>query len=155
MARGVRRGKSKLLSLSCPVEPQSCQNDESHPSAIQERHQVEVLANESNRIVIDGKKIAKIDKEDVENEIEYWQNAVIYSVLGVNPPNEIMQGQKGVFMIRFQNIHDKLAMEKKGIYYFDAKPVLVKGWNPKMDLQTENIKFFPIWVQLPELDIKF
>jgi len=42
--------------------------------------------------IIDGKKIAKIDKEDVENEIEYWHNAIICSVLGANPPYEIMQG---------------------------------------------------------------
>ncbi|KAJ8427105.1 hypothetical protein Cgig2_029814 [Carnegiea gigantea] len=42
--------------------------------------------------IIDWKKIAKIDKEDVENEIEYWQNAVICSFLGANPPYQIMHG---------------------------------------------------------------
>ena len=42
--------------------------------------------------IIDGKKIAKIEKVDVKSEIEYWQNAVICSVLGANPPYEIMQG---------------------------------------------------------------
>ena len=46
-------------------------------------------------------------------------------------------------------------MVKQGIYYFDAKPFLVKGWNPQIDLHTENIKSLPIWVQLPELDIRF
>ncbi|KAJ8445597.1 hypothetical protein Cgig2_018538 [Carnegiea gigantea] len=33
--------------------------------------------------------------------------------------------------------------------------VVVKGWNPQLDLQIENIRSLPIWVQLPELDIKF
>ena len=77
---------------------------------------------------------------------------MICSVLGANPPFEIMQGfirriwgtyeidkilqvRKGVFMVRFQNIHDKITVEKRGIYYFDSKPVVVKGWNPQLDLQ--------------------
>lgn len=58
-------------------------------------------------------------------------------------------------MVRFENIQDKLTVEKRGIHYFDAKPVVVKGWNPQMHFQTENIKSLPIWVRLPELDIKF
>ncbi|KAJ8419812.1 hypothetical protein Cgig2_000653 [Carnegiea gigantea] len=41
------------------------------------------------------------------------------------------------------------------MFYFDAKPFLVKGWNPQMDLHTKCIKSLPIWVQLPELDIRF
>ena len=78
---------------------------------------------------IDGERIAKIDREDVEAEIEYWQNAVICSVLGANPPSEIIQGfikriwgafeidkilqvRKGVFLIRFGNLQDKLAIKK-------------------------------------------
>ncbi|KAJ8425229.1 hypothetical protein Cgig2_019118 [Carnegiea gigantea] len=119
-----------------------------------------------------GKKIAKINIEDVEADIEYWQNAVICSVLRANPPYKIIQGfvkhirgafeidkilqvRKGFFLIRFGNLQDKLAVKKRGIYYFDAKPFLVMGWNPQMDLQNENIKSLPIWVHLPELDIKF
>ena len=46
-------------------------------------------------------------------------------------------------------------MEKRGVYFFDAKPVLVKGLSPHMDLHTESIKSLPIWIQLPNLDIKF
>jgi len=32
--------------------------------------------------------------------------------------------------------------------------MLVKGWNPFMDLQTESIRSLPVWVQLHALDIK-
>ena len=60
-----------------------------------------------------------------------------------------------IFLVRFGNIRDEIAVEKLGIYYFDVKPFLVKGWNSQVDLQIENIKSLPIWVQLPELDIKF
>ncbi|KAJ8444542.1 hypothetical protein Cgig2_000821 [Carnegiea gigantea] len=50
---------------------------------------------------------------------------------------------------------DKLQVEKWGFYFFDSKPMLVKGWNPNMDLQTETIRSLPLWIQLPSLDIKY
>ena len=45
-------------------------------------------------------------------------------------------------------------MERRGVYYFDSKPVLVKGWNPEMDMHTEEIKSLPLWLQFPNLDVK-
>ncbi|KAJ8419451.1 hypothetical protein Cgig2_023657 [Carnegiea gigantea] len=51
--------------------------------------------------IINGMKVAKIDKV-----------------------------RKGVFLVHFGNIQDKQALEKRGIYYFDAKPFLLdtKFW---------------------------
>ncbi|KAJ8435839.1 hypothetical protein Cgig2_003862 [Carnegiea gigantea] len=42
--------------------------------------------------VIDGTTYAKIEKDDVLLEIDYWQTAVLCSVLGSNPPIEVMEG---------------------------------------------------------------
>jgi len=75
-----------------------------------------------------------------------WANYAIDKVLYV---------RKGVFMVRFANLQDKLAVVTKGCYHFDRKPLLVKGWNPDMDLQTETITSLPLWIQLPNLDIKY
>lgn len=122
--------------------------------------------------VINRTKIAKIVQEDVEKGIDYWQSAVICSALGANPPFEVIQGfikriwagyeldkivqvQKWVFLLRFFNLQDKHTVVHKGTSYFDAKPFLVKGWNPEMDLKTEKIKSLPIWVQFLDLDVKF
>ena len=66
-----------------------------------------------------------------------------------------IQVRKGVFLVRFANLQDKMAVKKRGIYYFDSKPLLVKGWNPKMDLKIDEIKSLPLWVQFPNLDIKY
>jgi len=63
--------------------------------------------------------------------------------------------KRGLFLVRFENMQDKQAVERKGIYYFDKKPFIVKSWNPEMDLHTESIKSLPLWVQFPELDIKY
>ena len=106
------------------------------------------------------------------DEIAYWQNAVLCTVMGANPPFEIMKGflnriwanfaidrilfvRKGVFLVRFARLQDKIQVEKWEFYFFDSKPMLVKGWNPTMDLQTETIRSLPLWIQLPSLGIKY
>ena len=122
--------------------------------------------------VINGVKCAQIEKTDVELEIQYWQSAVLCAVMGANPPIEVMKGffkriwasysidrilyvRKGVFLVHFEHIQDKIIVEKRGIFFFDSKPMLVKGWNPSMDIQTESIRSLPIWIQLHALDIKY
>ena len=46
---------------------------------------------------IRGIQCTKIEKSDVADEIEYWQNAVLCAVMGANPPFEIMKGFLTVF----------------------------------------------------------
>ena len=46
-------------------------------------------------------------------------------------------------------------MLKRGVYHFDSKLFLVKGWNPNMDLCTGKIESLPIWIQLLDLDHKY
>jgi len=50
---------------------------------------------------------------------------------------------------------DKQMVERRGVYYSDSKPFLLKGWNPEMDMHTEEIKSLPLWVQFPDLDVKY
>ena len=41
---------------------------------------------------INGVVCAKLDAADVEDEISYWQNAVLCCVLGANPPYGVIEG---------------------------------------------------------------
>ena len=41
---------------------------------------------------INGVKCAKLELNDVQKEFEYWQKAVLCSVLGANPPYEAIKG---------------------------------------------------------------
>jgi len=69
-------------------------------------------------------------------------------VLGANPPLEVMRGfikgiwatldidkiilvRKCVFLVHFGNMQDNQKVKKRGVYYFDSKPFLVKGLEPK------------------------
>jgi len=91
---------------------------------------------------INGIRCAQIVNNDVEAEILYWQSAVLCSVMGANPPFEIMKGfvnriwvsyeinrtlyaRKGVFLVRFAHLQGKLSVEKRGLYFFDSKPMIV------------------------------
>jgi len=93
-------------------------------------------------------------------------------VLGANPllavidgyVHRIWQGQdidkvlmvrKGVFLVRFNNMDDRMTVLKKGWYFFDRKPFIVKAWNKDLSLDTSNLHSIPIWVRFPTLDIKF
>ena len=61
----------------------------------------------------------------------------------------------GLFLVRFQNVHDQIEVTRKGFHYFDQKPFLVKPWDEEMEINTEEITSLPIWVQFRGLDIKF
>ena len=106
------------------------------------------------------------------DEIEYWQQVVLFSVLDANPPlkvikgfikymwatmdiNKILHVRKGVFLVRFDGLHDKQMVQGQAVYYFDSKPFLVKGQNPGMDMHTEAIKSLPLWVQFLNSDVKY
>ena len=41
---------------------------------------------------INGVVCAKLDVADIEDEISYWKNAMLYSVLGANPPYGEIEG---------------------------------------------------------------
>jgi len=84
-------------------------------------------------------------------------------VLGANPPLGVIEGyvrriwsqfviykvvaaRKGLCLVRFGAMADKDEVLKKGIYYFDHKPFIVKAWSENLDLDTDTIRSLPIWV---------
>ena len=122
--------------------------------------------------VVNGMKCAKIRPKDVHPKIEYWNLAVLCSVLGANPPLEVVEGfikriwkafdvdkiflvKKGVFLVRFKHLSEQSIVVQRRVDFFDNKPFLVKPWNEEMDINTETLVLLPIWVTFLELDIKY
>ncbi|KAJ8422180.1 hypothetical protein Cgig2_015761 [Carnegiea gigantea] len=121
---------------------------------------------------INGIKCAKIALDDIEEEIAYWQNAVVCCVLGANPPVEVIEGfvrriwsdyaidkvmqiKKGLYLMRFLETRNAEMVAHKGLYHFDHKPFIGKSWTPELDINTDRIATLPIWIQPLELDIKY
>ncbi|KAJ8420158.1 hypothetical protein Cgig2_021593 [Carnegiea gigantea] len=103
--------------------------------------------------VVNGVKCAKIKSKDVQPEIEYWKSAVLCSVLGANPPLEVIEG----FIKRIWKTFeiDKICLVKKGSPFPSLNLSVVKPWNEEMDINTETLASLPIWVRFLELDIKY
>ncbi|KAJ8420802.1 hypothetical protein Cgig2_011601 [Carnegiea gigantea] len=115
-------------------------------------------ARSSGLSEVNGTKCAKITPKDVYSELEYWQTSVICSVLGANPPLEVMEG----FLRRFWHSQtiDKIGLVKNGLFLvhfhnMDDQLLVVKKGNPELDLQTETLTFLPMWVQFHELELKY
>ncbi|KAJ8422267.1 LOW QUALITY PROTEIN: hypothetical protein Cgig2_000655 [Carnegiea gigantea] len=167
--RGDRDAKSSIINGgNGTVNPQSVFIHDHNQVTTQSSYTSLVDPDEGSELkfvpacVVNGVRCMKLDKEDVSAKIGFWQQAVLCSVLGANPPfkakyaiDKIVLFRKGVFLVQFVSMHDELEVVKKGVFYFDSKPLIVKGWNPEMDMHTDDINSLPIWVQLPALDIKY
>jgi len=122
--------------------------------------------------VANGTPIASLNHEDVSPELAYWNSSVLCTVLGSNPPYEIIksfikklwaqyeidqiiQVRKGLFLVRFVHLNDKISAEKRGFHFFGNKPFVVKGWNADLELNIEHMKSLPLWVRLPNLELKY
>ncbi|KAK4733464.1 hypothetical protein R3W88_007725 [Solanum pinnatisectum] len=97
--------------------------------------------------------------DDIRDDVEYWNTAVICYVLGSNHPQSIMEGY-------FNRIWKGMGIDKicpksrskvveSGIQMFDRKPIVVKPWRPEIELNKEIIEKMPIWIRLVGLDIKY
>ncbi|KAJ8420630.1 hypothetical protein Cgig2_002710 [Carnegiea gigantea] len=130
--------------------------------------QIQEISNAIVHATIEQEEVS----HDVNPEIEYWKSVVLCSVLGPNPPLEVIEGfirriwkafdidkicmvRKGVFLLRFNNFNDQLTVVKRGVFFFDMKPFLVKPWNEEMDINTEAITSLPISARFLDLDIKY
>ena len=93
-------------------------------------------------VEINGQKYSKIDKTNVMSKVEHLSTAVICGVVGANPPLEVIEGfvgriwsaksidkvvvaRKGVFLVRFLNLQDKVEVTQRRVYFCDKKPFIV------------------------------
>ncbi|XP_062114462.1 uncharacterized protein LOC133825549 [Humulus lupulus] len=114
----------------------------------------------------------KIDLEDIEEEVNYWNSSIVCYVLGANPPLPVMEGfcrrvwknlgidkvagiGHGVFMVRFNTVEQRDNVLKNGIMFFDKKPLIMKPWTAHEDFRKEDIQRVPVWIQLANLELKY
>ncbi|KAM6571878.1 hypothetical protein CsatA_015958 [Cannabis sativa] len=113
----------------------------------------------------------KITMDDIEEEVSYWQSAIVCYVLGANPPLSVLEGfarriwrdkvdkigmiSYGIFLIRFTSIKDRDEILAGGYIFFNKRPVIMKAWDPNLNLKKEDIRTIPIWIQLEVLELKY
>ncbi|XP_074310077.1 uncharacterized protein LOC141645046 [Silene latifolia] len=96
--------------------------------------------------------IQQLTNEDVNDELEYWNNAVYGFVVGANPPWQIMEG----FLKRIWNKFsvDKISFLLNGIFLERFTTEEMKN-TPDIELTKEEVKSVPVWVRLHKLPLKF
>ena len=72
-----------------------------------------------------------------------------------NAIDKVVLIKRGLYLVRFVDCQDALTVTQKGLYHFDHKPFIVKAWTTKMVIDIDAIATLPIWIQLPDLDIKY
>ncbi|VFR03444.1 unnamed protein product [Cuscuta campestris] len=121
---------------------------------------------------VNGMLVAKLTKEDVIESKDYWNSTLVCCILGANPPIEVVKGfinrvwksypmddisvlKEGQFLVTFRKEEDMKEIVKRRYYFFDNKPMYIQQWKPGMKVITEELTDIPIWIQLPDLDVKY
>ncbi|KAL9236026.1 hypothetical protein vseg_010739 [Gypsophila vaccaria] len=117
-------------------------------------------------------ELLELEPEEVQEDIEYWSQAVYGFVLGSNPPITVLEGflrriwkhhdidricfmPTGVFLVRFKSKEIQEKVLNAGYYMFDNKPVIIKPWQEDVDLEKEEVKTVPAWIRLHKLSIQY
>lgn len=114
----------------------------------------------------------KITMDDIQEEVQFWDSSIVCFVLGANPPTNVIDGfvrriwgklgvdkvaglGNGIHIVRFNAIENRDKVLAMGVQFFDKKPFIVKPWEQHMNMNKNDIKTVPIWIQLPELELDF
>ncbi|XP_058774346.1 uncharacterized protein LOC131648621 [Vicia villosa] len=120
--------------------------------------------------LINGQEKILIDDGDVEDEIRYWENAVILFALGetlsmhavksfmeknwnfVSLP-ELYFNEAGYFIVRFKDSEDQSKVMEQGPYFIYGKPLFLKYWTMDFELKANLLRVLPLWITLPNLPL--
>ncbi|XP_074299624.1 uncharacterized protein LOC141630764 [Silene latifolia] len=130
----------------------------------------EPVQEESQTVTV--KPLLRLAKEDVMGEINFWSTSVVCYILGANPPSSVITGfvkrvwqsygvdkiafmPNGIFLVRFKTKEQQKLVLNNGHLIFDNKPVIVREWEPELELVKHSVKRVPIWIKMYGLDVKF
>ncbi|VFQ91043.1 unnamed protein product [Cuscuta campestris] len=121
---------------------------------------------------MNGNRYARITEDDIVTSATYWDSAAVVCILGANPPLSIAEGfirriwkafsideikfsKPGQYVVRFHSEDKRDEAISRTYYQFDNKPVYVRKWKPGCTIDLNALNDIPIWVQLPDLELKY
>ncbi|XP_062080558.1 uncharacterized protein LOC133785326 [Humulus lupulus] len=170
----IRQYFSNFLSASHRCAKEVSEGKSPMPPVLRSGNVVQNLSGKfgNSEKISEGKQGIKIELEDIEEEVNFWNSSLVGYVLGANPPLSVLEGfarrvwrsrgvdkvgaiSPGVFIIRFDTIENRDAVLEGGFVFFDKKPVILKPWDANSDFKKENVCKVPTWIQLTDLDLKY
>ncbi|XP_021760245.1 uncharacterized protein LOC110725081 [Chenopodium quinoa] len=82
-------------------------------------------------------------------------NGFLRRIWGKFGIDRVASCDNGVFLVRFRTRDAREQALAAGPFMFDRKPVITKRWSSDLKIREEKVSDVPIWVRLPNLDLKF
>ncbi|XP_062103597.1 uncharacterized protein LOC133814683 [Humulus lupulus] len=122
-------------------------------------------------LIKDGKRIARVDIDEVKIQSTNWSSAVICMVLGANPPMAVFEGfikrvwghlriaqiarmTMGLIMVKFNDDATRDHVLENGILHFDRKPMIIRPWTTDLSA-FRMICSVPLWIRLHDLGLQY
>lgn len=109
--------------------------------------------------------------DDVNESIQYWQYALIGTVIGAkihvhamkrfvasrwSLTHQIHMADSGIFVFRFDSTEDQVDVLGGGPWMINGSfPLVLKKWTPRISLDPCTLVDYPVWIKLPGLDLQF
>lgn len=111
----------------------------------------------------DGKKVAKLQVEELEKMTAVWKSAIVLYVVGFSPTiiaanwnsvakPKVFLHDDGYFVIQFQSVASRDAILCNGPYHFLGKPIIMNLWSENFHFHDEILnvarvqqKFGHLW----------
>lgn len=120
--------------------------------------------------MVNGEIIIQIEEEDVAEELDFWENAIILFALGdsltMNVVKKFMEkswnfaslpdlfyNDSGYFIARCKSKEDQEQILAQGPYFIFGKPIFLKKWSIDFELRDDLLRVLPLWVNLPNLPL--
>lgn len=121
-------------------------------------------------IVKDGRKLAQMQKAEVDKLTEKCVTSLVMYVVGdvptiasvkryivanwnqVGTPTVFLHDY-GYFVLHFSTIVDRDGIISGGPYTFFNRPVILKPWAPVFNFYEEVLRVIPMWIKLPNLPL--
>nr|XP_016466880.1 PREDICTED: uncharacterized protein LOC107789555 [Nicotiana tabacum] len=123
-------------------------------------------------IIKEGVKVVRLNQIEVKDKTQKWQASLIGYVLGGNSSfKDMFNFVYGVwsfvatpqvflhddeyFVFKFESEDDKKLVIQKGPYTFNNRPMILKQYEPKFQINKEKTRNIPIWVIFPGLPVEY
>ncbi|XP_009586956.1 uncharacterized protein [Nicotiana tomentosiformis] len=123
-------------------------------------------------VIIDGERVAQLQKKKIEQETLKWEKAAILYVVGDSPTICVLERfiaatwnftskpkmyyhNEGYFVVLFNSLEDRDAIIFSGTYTINNRPIIVRAWSPEFNFSEEVLRTISLWIRLPNLPLNY
>nr|XP_009770224.1 PREDICTED: uncharacterized protein LOC104220956 [Nicotiana sylvestris] len=123
-------------------------------------------------VIQEGEVVVQILEEDIAEEKQKWNRALIMYVVGNTPTigaierfvaaqwgkvrkPKVLYHSDGYFTILLNSVEERDEVLMNGPYTMNSRPIILKAWAEGFDFNEEVLKTIPLWVKFPKLPLNY